>query len=103
MCTLYSFDIFQMIILKVRVREFPIPTATAIELKLISIIYHDVIHVKYIDKFFSLVNFISGSIIIFLLTDFYRYIMQIIRQNIEYLNELNLSLFWCFYIFINSL
>jgi hypothetical protein len=75
--------------------EFPIPTDTSIELKLIPLIHHDVIQVKYVDEFFSLVDFISGSIIIFLLTEFYLYITPIIRQNTEHLNELNLSLFWC--------
>jgi len=75
--------------------EFPIPTDTSIELKLIPIIHRDVIQVKYIDEFYSLVDFISGSIIIFLLTEFYLYIIPIIRQNPEQLNELNLSLFWC--------
>jgi len=77
------------------VEEFPIPTDTSIELKLIPLIHHDVIQVKYVDEFFSLVDFISGSIIIFLLTEFYLYIAPIIRQNTEHLNELNLSLFWC--------
>lgn len=77
------------------VEEFPIPTDTSIELKLIPIIQRDVIQVKYIDDFFSLVDFISGSIIIFLFTELYFYIMPLIRPNNEHLNELNLSLFWC--------
>jgi len=78
------------------IEEFPIPTDTSIELKLIPLNHRDVIQVKYIDEFFSLVDFISGSIIIFLLTEFYLYIIPLIRQNTEHLNELNLSIFWCF-------
>ncbi|CAF1054784.1 unnamed protein product [Rotaria sordida] len=76
--------------------EFPIPIDTSIELKLIPVTHQDVIQVKYIDEFFSLVDFITGSIIIFILTELYLYIMPIIRQNNEHLNEINLSLFWCF-------
>ncbi|CAF0976769.1 unnamed protein product [Adineta ricciae] len=75
--------------------EFPIPADTSIELKLIPIVHKDAIYVKYIDEFFSLVDFISGSIVIFLLTEIYLYIIPIIRQNNEHLNEINLSLFWC--------
>lgn len=36
--------------------EFPIPTDTSVELKLIPIVHQDVILVKYIDEFFSLVD-----------------------------------------------
>lgn len=78
------------------IEEFPVPTDTSIELKLIPISQHDAIQVKYIDEFFSLVDFISGSIIIFILTEIYLYIIPLIRHNNEHLNELNLSLFWCF-------
>lgn len=76
--------------------EFPIPIDTSVELKLIPLVHHDVIQVKYIDEFFSLVDFITGSIIIFVLTELYIYAIPIIRQNNEHLNEINLSLFWCF-------
>ena len=75
--------------------EFPIPTDTSIELKLIPILHRDVIQVKYIDEFCSLVDFITGSIMIFLLTEIYLYIIPMVRSNSEHLNELNLSLFWC--------
>ncbi|UJR37977.1 hypothetical protein I4U23_030659 [Adineta vaga] len=80
--------------------EFAIPTDTSIELKLIPIVHRDVIHVKYIDEFFSLVDFISGSIVIFVLTEIYLYVMPMIRQNNEQLNEINLSLFWCLVSFL---
>ncbi|CAM4741193.1 unnamed protein product [Rotaria magnacalcarata] len=78
------------------VEEFPIPMDTSIELKLIPLTHNDAIQVKYIDDFFSLVDFISGSIIIFVSTEIYFYIVPIFRQNNEHLNEINLSLFWCF-------
>lgn len=77
------------------VEEFPIPTDTSIELKLIPIVHRDVIQVKYVDEFFSLVDFIAGSAVIFILTEIYLYVMPLIRQNNEHLNEINLSLFWC--------
>ena len=76
------------------VEEFPIPIDTSIELKLLPLLHRDVIQVKYIDDFFSLVDFISGSIVIFVLTEIYLYVMPLIRQNNEHLNEINLSLFW---------
>jgi hypothetical protein len=75
--------------------EFPIPTDTSIELKLIPLMHRDVIQVKYIDEFFSLVDFISGSIIIFLSTELYFFLSPFLRSNTEHLNEINLSLFWC--------
>ena len=75
--------------------EFPIPIDTSIELKLIPITHRDAIQVKYIDDFFSLVDFISGSIIIFILTEIYLYLIPFVRSNNEHLNEINLSLFWC--------
>ncbi|CAF0925025.1 unnamed protein product [Adineta steineri] len=75
--------------------EFTVPTDTSIELKLISLGHQDVIQIKYIDEFFSLVDFISGSIVIFLLTELYLYVIPLIRHNTEHLNEINLSLFWC--------
>lgn len=77
------------------IEEFPIPIDTSIELKLIPIIHGDVIQVKYIDEFFSLVDFITGSLIIFILTEIYLYIIPFFRSNTEHLNEINLSLFWC--------
>jgi hypothetical protein len=77
------------------VEEFPIPPDTSIELKLIPLTLRDAMQVKYIDEFFSLVDFISGSIIIFLFTELYLYIVPILRHNNEHLNEINLSLFWC--------
>jgi len=75
--------------------EFPIPTDTSVELKLIPIVHQDVILVKYVDEFFSLVDFISGSIVIFILTEIYFLVIPLIRHNNEHLNEINLSLFWC--------
>lgn len=78
------------------VEEFPIPADTSIELKLIPLTHNDVIQVKYIDEFFSLVDFITGSITVYVLTELYLYIIPILRQNNEHLNEINLSIFWCF-------
>ena len=75
--------------------EFPIPTDTSIELKLFPLVHQDAILVKYVDDFFSLVDFITGSLIIFILTEIYLYIIPILRSNNEHLNEINLSLFWC--------
>ena len=76
------------------VEEFPIPIDTSIELKLIPLIHRDAIQVKYVDDFFSLVDFISGSIAVFILTEVYLYAMPLLRPSNEYLNEINLSLFW---------
>ena len=76
------------------VEEFPIPIDTSIELKLIPLIHRDVIQVKYADDFFSLVDFISGSVVIFILTEIYLYTIPLLRQNHEHLNEINLSIFW---------
>ena len=78
------------------VEEFSIPTDTSIELKLIPLMHRDVIQVKYVDDFFSLVDFISGSVVIFILTEVYLYVVPILRQNNDHLAELNLSLFWSF-------
>ena len=78
------------------IEEFSIPIDTSIELKLIPLKHRDVIQVKYIDEFLSLVDLISGSIIVFILTELYLTIIPIIRQNNEHLNEINVSLFWCF-------
>ena len=75
--------------------EFPIPVDTSIELKLIPLAHHNAIQVKYIDEFFSLVDFIAGSLTIFLLTEIYLFLMPLLRSNTEHLNEINLSLFWC--------
>lgn len=74
--------------------EFPIPVDTSIELKLIPLLHRDVLQIKYIDDFFSLVDFISGSIVVFILTEIYLYVIPLIRQNDEHFNEINLSLFW---------
>lgn len=74
--------------------EFPIPIDTSIELKLIPLVHRDAIQVKYVDDFFSLVDFISGSIVVFLLTEIYLYVVPLVRHNTEHLHEINLSLFW---------
>lgn len=83
--------------------EFPIPVDTSIELKLIPLAHHNAIQVKYIDEFFSLVDFIAGSLTIFILTEIYLYVIPLIRSNNEHLNEINLSLFWCAISFILAL
>ncbi|CAF0753017.1 unnamed protein product [Didymodactylos carnosus] len=82
-----------------QIEEFNIPNDISLELKLIPLVHRDVIQVKYADEFFSLIDFSSASIFIFILTELYMWLVPIIRGGSAtgsvVINELNLSLLWC--------